>query len=81
MRITLTGDYQAEKAHVRGEMLCRLGALQNDSVLPRSLNELAIKVGITTVFLYSAGRLGWSLKRTQNLSPLVLTLLLLLLLL
>jgi Reverse transcriptase (RNA-dependent DNA polymerase) len=60
VRLTLTGDFSAEKAHVCAEMQRRISALREDEVLPPSLKELAIKIGITSIFRYSAGVVPWT---------------------
>lgn len=58
--ITLTGDFTAEKTHVRVEMQRRLANLKEDEVLSSPLKELAVQVGVTSVFRYSAGVVSWT---------------------
>ena len=58
--MTMTGCFQAEKDHVRGEMQQRLASLRDDDVLSPSLKELTIKVGVVSIFRYSAGLVPWS---------------------
>ena len=60
VRMTLTGDFQTEKAHVRTEIQSRIRELTSDLVLPPSLKELAIEVGVVAVFRYSAGVVLWT---------------------
>ena len=60
VRMTMTGCFQAEKDHVRGEMQQRLASLRDDDVLSPSLKELTIKVGVVSIFRYSAGLVPWS---------------------
>jgi len=60
VQATLTGDFAAEKAHVTTEMQRRLDELQKDEVLPPPLKELAITIGITSIFRYSAGLVPWT---------------------
>ena len=55
VRVTMTGDFSAEKAHVLGEMELRLMALRGDKVLSPPKNEMMIAIDITSVFRYSAG--------------------------
>ena len=60
VRMTLTGDFAAEKSHVREEMQRRLVNLSEDQVLSSPLKELAVQVGVTSVFRYSAGVVPWT---------------------
>ena len=60
VRMTMTGNFEVEKEYFRGEMQRRLESLNADEVLPPSLKELAIKVGIISVLRYSAGLVPWS---------------------
>jgi ribonuclease HI len=60
IRMTLTGDFCVEKAYVRAEMQRRIKELMDDKVLPPSLKELAIKIGVISVFRYSAGAVPWT---------------------
>ena len=60
VRITLTGDFGAEKAHVKSEMQRRLDELLKDEVLPPPLKELATTIGVTSIFRYSAGVVPWT---------------------
>ena len=68
VRMTVTGNFEVEKKCVRGEMQRRLESLNADEVLSPSLNELAIKVGIISVFRYSAGLVPWSRSELKNIS-------------
>jgi len=60
IRMTLTGDFREEKAYVRAEMQRRITELMDDKVLSPSLKELAIKIGVISVFRYSAGAVPWT---------------------
>ena len=67
----MTGNFEVEKEYVLGEMQCRLESpksLNADEVLSPSLKELAIKVGIISVFRYSAGLVPWSRSELNNIS-------------
>ena len=68
VRMTMTGNFEVEKEYVRGEMQRRLESLNADEVLSPSLKELAIKVGIISVFRYSAGLVPWSRSELNNIS-------------
>ena len=59
VRMSLTLDYGTEKSHVVDEMQHRSKELQQDTVLSPSLKEVAINVGIISVFRYSAGVVPW----------------------
>jgi len=60
VRMTLTGDFTAEKNHVKEEMQSRLASLKEDEVLSSPLKELAVQVGVTSFFRYSAGVVPWT---------------------
>ena len=60
VRVTLTGDFSAEKTHVLGEMELRLKALREDKVLSPPQKEMVIAIGIASVFRYSAGLVPWT---------------------
>ena len=49
VRMTMTGNFDFEKEHVREEMQCRLDSLSIEEVLSPSLKEQAMKVGIVPV--------------------------------
>ena len=66
--MTLTGDFSQEKARVRDEMRLRLSALSTDKLLPSVLKEVAIKVGVVSVFRYSAGLVPWSRTELDQIS-------------
>ena len=66
--MTLTGNFQAEKKHVREEMKRRLQSLTSDDVLSPSLKELAIKVGVVSIFRYSAGLVPWTRLELDQIS-------------
>ena len=68
VRMTMTGNFEVEKEYFRGEMQRRLESLNADEVLPPSLKELAIKVGIISVLRYSAGLVPWSRLELNNIS-------------
>jgi hypothetical protein len=68
VRMTLTGNFEAEKKHVREEMKRRLESLTSDDVLSPSLKELAIKVGVVSIFRYSAGLVPWTRRELDHIS-------------
>ena len=68
VRMSLTLDFGAEKAHVIDEMQRRLNELQKEEVLSPSLKELAIKIGVTSVFRYSAGVVPWLQSELDTIS-------------
>ena len=68
--MTMTGNFEEEKKYVLGEMQRRLESLKADEVLSPSLKELAIKVGIISVFRCSAGLVPWSRSELNNISKL-----------
>jgi hypothetical protein len=68
VRMTLTGDFSQEKARVTDEMRLLLSALRADKMLPPILKEVAIKIGVVSVFLYSAGLGPWSKTELDQIS-------------
>ena len=70
--MTLTGDlnpdFSQEKARVADEMRLRLSALRTDKLLPPVLKEVAIKIGVVSVFRYSAGLVPWSKTELDQIS-------------
>ena len=68
VRMTMTGNFDVEKEYVRGEMQRQLESLIANKVLSPSLKELAIKVGIISVFCYSTGLVPWSQSELNNIS-------------
>ena len=54
VRMTMTGSFDAEKEYVSEETQRRLESLLADEILSPSLKELAIKVGIISIFRYCA---------------------------
>ena len=60
MRMRLTGDLAQEKARVTHEVRLRLSAWHSHRLLPPLLKELAIKMGVVSVFRYSPGLVPWS---------------------
>ena len=66
----MTGNLDAEKEHVLGEMQRRLESLNADEVLSPSLKELAIKVSIISlaIFRYSAGLIPRSRSELNKIS-------------
>ncbi len=66
--MTSTGDFSQEKARVTEEMRLCLSALRTDKLLTPVLKEVAIKIGVVSVFLYSAG-----LVQAPEQTPVLLT--------
>jgi len=60
VRMTMTGDFSAEKDYIRNEMRKRLQALCEDPLLSILEKELVIKIVVCSVFRYSAGLVDWS---------------------
>ena len=60
VRMTMLGDFSAEKEHVRSEMRQRLAALKEDRVLSRPEKELIIVTAVCSVLRYSAGIVDWA---------------------
>ena len=60
VRITMTGDFGAEKKHVHEKMQRRIAALLEDDVLLPSLKEMVMTLGVVLVFRYSAGVVPWT---------------------
>ncbi len=76
MRTTLTGDFSQEKARVTDEMRLRLSALRTDKMLPPILKEVAIKIGVVSVFRYSAvwshgQRQSWATSPSRGLQHII----------
>lgn len=70
VRIAMTNDFSEEKAYVIEEMRKRLSALRLDRVLSPTLKELAIKIGVISVFRYSAGVVPWTKTELEQISKL-----------
>jgi ribonuclease HI len=68
VRMSLTLNFGTEKAHVIDEMQRRLNELQKEEVLSPSLKELTIKIGVTSVFRYSAGVVPWLQSELDTIS-------------
>ena len=68
VRISLTGDFTAEKQHVLTTMQVRLQALREDRMLTPILKELAIKIGVVPIFRYSAGVVPWSKTELERIN-------------
>ena len=60
VRMTMLGDFSAEKEHVRSEMRQRLAALKEDRVLSHPEKELFIVTAVCSVFRCSAGIVDWT---------------------
>ena len=66
VRMSLTGDFSAEKKHVMEETARRVAAMAPNQILTPCLKELTFKLGICSVFRYSAGLVPWT---TAELVP------------
>jgi hypothetical protein len=66
--MALTGDFSQEKARVTDEMRLRLSALRTDKMLPPILKEVAIKIGVVSVFRCSAGLVPWPKAELDHIS-------------
>ena len=60
VRMTMLGDFSAEKEHVRSEMRQRLAALKEDRVPSHPEKELIVVTAVCSVFRYSAGIVDWT---------------------
>jgi len=60
VRASLTGDFSAEKKHILEETKRRIESLERDKILTPSTKEVALRVGIVSVFRYSAGLVPWT---------------------
>ena len=68
VRMTVLGDFHAEKVHVREEMNRRIDSLLSDLILTPSMKEYAFKTSIVSVFRYSAGLVPWSLNELLEIN-------------
>jgi hypothetical protein len=73
VRISLKGDFTAEKQHVLKTMQERAQALREDQWLTPTLKELAVKIGIVPFFRYSAGVVPWSKTELEHITTMWLT--------
>ena len=67
VRMTIMGDFTAEKNHVQGEMQRRLDALLGNEALLPSVKEMVIMLGVVSVFRYSAGVVPWSRSELEEI--------------
>ena len=68
--MSLTGDSSAEKKHVMEETARRVAAMAPNQILTRCLKELTFKLGICSVFRYSAGLVPWTTAELDKLHAL-----------
>ena len=68
LRMALTGDFSAEKAHVCSTMKRRLDALAEHRVLSQKEKEVLIYTSVCSVFRYSAGFVNWSTAELDSIS-------------
>ena len=66
--MTVLGDFRAEKAHVREEMNRQTDSLLSDVILSVPMKEYALKIGILSVFRYSAGLVPWTLNELLEIN-------------
>jgi len=66
----VTGDFSNEKQHVMDKMRQRLCELRKDDILWPSMRESMIKIGVTSVFRYSAGVVPWTKQELEAVSRL-----------
>ena len=70
IRMSLTGDLSAEKQHVMDETARRVEAMITNQILTPCLKELTFKLGICSVFRYSAGLVPWTTSELNKLHAL-----------
>ena len=70
VRISLTGDFTAEKRYVLENMKERVQALRIDQWLTPTLKEVAVQIGIIPFFRYSAGVVPWSKTELEYITTL-----------
>ena len=70
VRISLTGDFTAEKRYVLENMKERVQALRIDQWLTPTLKEVAVQIGIIPFFRYSAGVVPWSKTELEYITAL-----------
>ena len=68
VRMTVMGDFSAEKEHVLSDMSKKLAALKEDRVLTHREKEVVIKIAVCSVFCYSAGLVNWSRSELDAIS-------------
>jgi ribonuclease HI len=68
VRMTMLGDFTAEKAHVLTVMSQRFASLKEDRTLSRLEKEQIIITGICSVFRYSAFIVDWSTTELDNIT-------------
>ena len=68
VRMTVMGDFSAEKEHVLSDMRKKLAALAEDRVLTRKEKEVVIKIAVCSVFYYSAGLVDWTRSELEDIS-------------
>jgi hypothetical protein len=68
VRITMTGDASFEKSHVLEEMEKRCAALCRAPMLSPTEKELVLKLGVASVFRYSAGLVPWRRTDLENMT-------------
>jgi hypothetical protein len=69
VRITLTSDWRYEKAHIWSSMMDRLTHLKAAVVDPRHAAE-ALRLGVVSVFRYSAAVVPWTTTELERISRL-----------
>ena len=68
VRMTMLGDFTAEKEHVLKVMGQRFASLKEDRTLSRPEKEQIIVTGICSVFRYSAFIVDWSTTELDNIT-------------
>ena len=68
VRMTVRGDFHAEKVHKREKMNRRIDSLLSDLILTPSIKEYAFKTSVVSVFLHSAGLVPWSLNEPLEIN-------------
>ena len=66
--VTLTLDYKFEKARVMRKTRLRLEALSKAQLLSYGMRETAVKLGVVSVFRYSAGLVPWTSTELDDLT-------------
>ena len=66
--LTVTLDFKHEKERVMQETEARLGALAKAKFLSPMIRETAVKLGVVSVFRYSAGLVPWTFVELEELT-------------
>jgi hypothetical protein len=68
VRVTMMGDFSAEKQHILSDMTRKLEALREDRLLTRTDRETVIVTAVCLIFNYSAGIVDWTKSELDKIS-------------